>query len=245
MSQANDSDSDRSGRSGASSARTDTSAMTVASAVDQKTSSYIFLGETKCRFAYCSSTKAHKARTIVCGRSALGSVGCKCTTHRNKDPSKYRPTGYYYRVPLQSGGIICGLDCDEPITAASYRLMETREAEERARDLAAAATEIQGWNDSDESLDLDGSGYERTSTSRQPRVAIDPAANVIHDSTDRSGTKEGESTVPTTKSAAKSATKSLKSPPSYATGTRWGSSAPRPRYSIIYRSREGDGFGWA
>eukprot|EP00956_Cyclotella_meneghiniana_P012873 scaffold18327_cov44-Cyclotella_meneghiniana.AAC.3 len=199
MSQANDSDSDRSGRSGTSSAHTDTSAMTVASATtaDQKTSSYIFLGETTCRFAYRSSTKAHKARTIVCGRSALGSVGCKCTTHRNKDPSKYRPVGYYYRVPLQSGGIICGLDCDEPITAASYRLMETREAEERARDLAEAAKEIPGWNDSDDSLDLDDSGYERTSTSRQPRVAIDPAANVIHD---------------VTESAAKSAPKSSKSP---------------------------------
>eukprot|EP00956_Cyclotella_meneghiniana_P037419 scaffold138585_cov17-Cyclotella_meneghiniana.AAC.2 len=129
MSDINESEDDRSGNI---SVGTDTSAVTINTTGDHDTSAYILLDESMCRFAYRSSTKSHKARTIVCGRPAGGALGCQCTSHRNKPAEKYRSPGILPGRPRTSNGL-----------------------------------------------------YPNPSS--RPRVAIDPAANVVHSSTGTPG----------------------------------------------------------
>lgn len=46
-------------------------------------------------------------------------LGVNALTHSNKPVAKYQPTGYYYHVHLQSGGIVCGLNCDQVRASAT------------------------------------------------------------------------------------------------------------------------------
>lgn len=164
------SDASRSG------AFTDVSAVTTLPSTDPTSADYIFFGSGVCRFAYRSSIEASRSRAIVCGRpdDRDGVNGCKCSTHNNKAADRYRLAGYYLRVPLQRGGIICGLD-EDPLAPSEYRELVQEEREETERELADARLAAANVNDSEEE---DASQDPRPNPSaRRPGVFIDPAAN--------------------------------------------------------------------
>lgn len=178
---ANTSDSDADS-SRASSAKTSTSAITVAPDSGAQSTDYVYLGDFTCRFIYKSSSQASKSRPIVCGRPVDGEIsrGCLCSNHRNKAADRYSPKGYYIRVPLQSGGVICGLvpdsDGDGPLSAEGFNELKAQEQAEREQALRDTVKNLpDGWNDSDEESET-----PPTSGGRQPRVAIDPAANASY-----------------------------------------------------------------